>query len=72
MRQGRALGLIRPSSRTLIQAPALDLAVLAPLAADMLLKREPRYPPDRPNRQRSPQRKTGKVWHDPPYALLAQ
>lgn len=41
--QGRALGFIRPSSRTVIVAPDIPAADLIPLPPDLLLVRPPRY-----------------------------
>ena len=72
VRQGRALGIIRPSSRTRIQAPDIDPRLLVAIPADLVLKREPRYPAERPNRVRTPKSQRTKGWRQPPYALLAQ
>lgn len=41
--QGRALRLIRPSTRTAIQAPAIPPEALAPRPDDLALTRTPRY-----------------------------
>ena len=41
--QGRTLGFIRPSTRTRVQAPVLDPALLLPLPPDLVLIRTPRY-----------------------------
>ena len=41
--QGRALRFIRPSTRTVIAAPALPPAAVAPLPPDLVLERPPRY-----------------------------
>ena len=41
--QGRALGFIRPSRRTKVQAPVLDPATFAPLPPGLVLTRKPRY-----------------------------
>jgi hypothetical protein len=41
--QGRALRLIRPSSRTVIVAPAILPEALTPLPSDLVLERTPRY-----------------------------
>jgi len=72
VRQGRALGIIRPSSRTRVQAPDLDPTVLVAVPANVVLRREPRYPAERPNKVRAPKGQPAKGWRQPPYALLAQ
>ncbi len=41
--QGRALRLIRPSTRTEITAPLISPAHLLPLPPDLVLERPPRY-----------------------------
>jgi hypothetical protein len=41
--QGRTLRFIRPSTRTQVCAPVLDLARYAPLPPDLVLTRTPRY-----------------------------
>jgi hypothetical protein len=41
--QGRELRFIRPSTRTVIQAPVIDPAQMVPLPPDLVLVREPRY-----------------------------
>jgi Transposase DDE domain len=41
--QGRALGFIRPSTRTAIQAPTIPPEALAPLPPGIVLERMPRY-----------------------------
>ncbi len=41
--QGRRLRFLRPSTRTQVQAPVLDLATYAPLPPDLDLTRTPRY-----------------------------
>ncbi len=41
--QGRALRFIRPSTRTTVQAPVLDLGLYVPLPPDLVLTRTPRY-----------------------------
>lgn len=71
VRQGRTLGIIRPSSRTRVQAPHLEPSALTPRPADLVLKRAPRYPARRPHKGRSPT-KRAQGWREPPYALLAQ
>ena len=43
VQQGRELGFIRPSRRTIIQAPAFDLSSITPLPPELLLMRHPRY-----------------------------
>lgn len=41
--QGRELRFIRPSTRTKVQAPVLDIGLYAPLPPDVVLTRTPRY-----------------------------
>jgi hypothetical protein len=41
--QGRDLRFIRPSTRTKVQAPVLDIGLYAPLPPDVVLTRTPRY-----------------------------
>jgi hypothetical protein len=41
--RGRAMGIIRPSRRTIIQAPEVDPNELVPLPPELVLVREPRY-----------------------------
>jgi len=41
--QGRELRFIRPSTRTVVQAPVIDPSELAPLPAELVLVRTPRY-----------------------------
>ncbi len=55
VQRGRQLGFIRPSSRTLIQAPQVAPQDILPRPADLVLEREPRYPaaPGQPGRGRS-------------------
>jgi Transposase DDE domain len=43
VQQGRELGFIRPSRRTLIRAPAVDPHAITPVPPDVLLVRQPRY-----------------------------
>lgn len=59
VQRGRQLGLLRPSSRTTIQAPQVAAQDLLARPADLVLEREPRYPadPGQPGRGRSPRPK---------------
>lgn len=41
--RGEAMRLIRPSRRTVIEAPTIDPAELVPAPADLILVRQPRY-----------------------------
>jgi hypothetical protein len=41
--QGRELRFIRPSTRTVIQGPAIDPSEIVPLPPDLVLDRKPRY-----------------------------
>ncbi|WP_152413090.1 IS4 family transposase, partial [Nitrolancea hollandica] len=41
--RGKAMGLIRPSRRTMIQSPTIDPAELVPAPAGLILIRKPRY-----------------------------
>ncbi len=43
VRQGRTLGLIRPSTRTTVEAPEIPLTALLPLPAETILWCPPRY-----------------------------
>ena len=43
VQQGRELGFIRPSRRTIIRAPAFDPLSIIPVPPDMLLMRQARY-----------------------------
>lgn len=43
VQQGRELGFIRPSRRTIIRAPAFDAANIMPVPPELLLLRQPRY-----------------------------
>jgi hypothetical protein len=43
VQQGRELGFIRPSRRTIIRAPAFDPRGITPVPPDLLLVRQPRY-----------------------------
>lgn len=43
VQQGRELGFIRPSRRTLIRAPVVDPANIVPIPASLLLVRQARY-----------------------------
>lgn len=56
VQRGRQLGLIRPSSRTTIQAPQVAAHDIIARPADLVLEREPRYPadPGQPGRGRRP------------------
>lgn len=72
VRQGRALGIIRPSSRTHVQAPTIDPAWLLAAPADLVLHRKACYPPEPPHKVHSSKRKAAVPWHEPPYAYLAQ
>lgn len=47
VRQGAGLGIIRPSSRTQVQAPDLAVCDLSPLPPETVLWYPPRYPQDR-------------------------
>jgi len=47
VRQGRTLGIIRPSTRTRVQAPQIPLTALIPLPAETILWCPPRYSEDR-------------------------
>jgi hypothetical protein len=47
VRQGRTLGIIRPSTRTQVQAPEIPLTGLIPLPAETILWCPPRYGEDR-------------------------
>ena len=65
--QGRRAGFIRPSTRTVIRAPAIAPEQLAPLPPGLVLERPPRYaqrkcgprprPPTGPARRASPSSK---------------
>lgn len=48
VRQGRTLGLIRPSTRTTVQAPDLAPTALLPLPAETILWCPPHYSEERP------------------------
>jgi hypothetical protein len=43
VREGRAMGFIRPSRRTVVKAPHIPLEQLTPLPGDFPLTRKPRY-----------------------------
>ncbi len=43
VREGREMGFIRPSRRTLVKAPHIPLEELTPLPTDIILTRNPRY-----------------------------
>ena len=47
VRQGRSLGLIRASTRTVVEAPDIAATALLPLPAETILWCPPRYPEDR-------------------------
>ena len=53
VQRGRDLGLIRPSSRTQVQAPTLPAEQLVPRPADLVLSRPAKYPqaPGQPGRK---------------------
>lgn len=72
VRQGRRLGLIRPCSRTQVQAPQVALTLLVAAPASLVLKREPHYPSEQPNRVRRAKGQPTAKWQPPPYELLLQ
>jgi len=46
VQRGRQLALMRPSSRTRVQAPRVEAEQIQPLPSDLLLTRPPKYPHD--------------------------
>lgn len=65
LEQGRALGFIRPSTRTRIVAPDLPLDRVAPFPYALALTRPPRYSPPHSGPHKSP-KKTRPIAPSPP------
>ena len=53
VRQGRQLGIIRPTTRLVIEAPTIPQEQLIPLPKDTLLCRQPHYSRQKPAHQRT-------------------
>ena len=72
VRQGRQLGIIRPSTRLVIEAPIIAPELLIPLPKDTLLCRQPQYNCKKPAKQQTDPEITVHPQRDQIVALLMQ
>jgi hypothetical protein len=72
VRQGRQLGIIRPSTRLVIEAPMIPLEQLIPLPKDTVLSRLPHYSRKKPARKRTDPKITVHPQRDLLVAILTQ